>query len=168
MYKQRPRLHTFGYTGFHRYFLTFCTHARHKIFTNPEMVGCARRQIMSAAHAQAFAIIAYVFMPDHLHLLVEGKRDDADLKSFAHLAKQKSGYAHARSYHRRLWQPSYYDRVIRDDEETWDVIRYIVMNPVRAGIVKDFRLYPFLGSAVMERDELVSELVERPATKWQP
>ena len=168
MYKRRPRLQTFAYTGFQRYFLTFCTDARHKVFTNPLTVACVREQIMSAAHAQGFAILAYIFMPDHAHLLVEGKSEGADLRSFTHLAKQKSGYAYSKSHHRRLWQPSYYDRVLRDDEQTWDAIRYVVMNPVRANLVKDFRQYAFLGSAVMERDELVEELTSRPMTKWQP
>jgi putative transposase len=169
MYKPRPRLKTFAYTGFYRFFLSFCVDARHQVFTNVATVACVREQIMSAAHAQGFAILAYVFMPDHVHLLVEGKREDADMKSFAHLAKQKAGYSYSRSHHRRLWQSSYHDRVLRDEEDTWDVIRYIVMNPVRANLVTDFTQYPFLGSAVLGRDELVSELVARPAAAtWQP
>ena len=162
MYNKRPRLHTFAYAGFHRYFLTFCTDARHKVFTNMAVVACVREQIMSAARSRGFAILAYVFMPDHVHLLVEGKTEDADMKSFVNLAKQKSGYAYSQTRHRRLWQPSYYDRVLRDEEDTWDVIRYIVTNPVRAKLVEDFAQYPFLGSGIMERDELVKELASRP------
>ncbi|MBA2259144.1 MAG: transposase [Acidobacteria bacterium] len=168
MYNRRPRLQGFLYTGFRRYFLTFCTDGRHKVFTNPSTVACVREQILSAAHAQGVAILAYVFMPDHVHLLVEGKREDADLKSFVHLAKQKSGFAYSRSHHRRLWQASYFDRMLRDEEDTWDVIRYIVMNPVRANLVTTFTQYAFLGSAVMERDELMQELAAIPATQWQP
>ena len=168
MRPKRPRLQCFGYTGFYRYFLTFCTHFRWKVFTNPRTVALVREQILSAARAKQFAILAYVFMPDHVHLLVEGKTDDADLKGFASLAKQKSAFAYSRSYRLRLWQPSYHDRVIRDEECTWDVIRYIIDNPLRAGLVRDITAYPFLGSSVFDRDSLIEELLSQPTTDWDP
>ena len=144
MYDRRPRLRYFEYSGFFRYFLTFCVDQRRCVFTNLSVVGLVREQILSAARANHFAVIAYVFMPDHVHLLVEGKRADADLKAFAHLAKQRTGFVYAREHRHRLWQPSYYDRVLRDDESMWDVIRYIVENPVRAGLVEDPATYLFL------------------------
>ena len=167
MYPKRTRLKTFGYVGFYRYFLTFCTDQRGKVFTNPLVVAFAREQILNAARLRGFAILAYVFMPDHVHLLAEGRREDASMMSFCNLSKQKSAYAHAQKYARRLWQPSYHDRVLRDDEDAWDVIRYIVNNPVRARLVEDFSRYPFLGSGVMTRDELIGELAARENRGWQ-
>jgi REP element-mobilizing transposase RayT len=162
MYERRPRLRGFGYVGGYRYFLTFCTDGRQKVFTNPAVVALVRTQILSAAASQGFSVLAYVFMPDHAHLLIAGTREGADMKSFVHLAKQRSGYLYSRSYRRRLWQPGFYDRVLRAEDATWDVIRYIVDNPVRAGLVARFQDYVFLGSRVMEREQLVEELSRQP------
>ena len=49
-----------------------------------------------------------------------------------------------------------YERVLRDDEATLAVARYIIENPVRAGLVSDPRDYPFLGSQVFSLDEILS------------
>ena len=43
----------------------------------------------------------------------------------------------------------YYDRVVRDDEATLTVVRYVVRNPVRAELVDDPAKYPFLGCPVL-------------------
>ena len=107
-------------------------------------------------------------MPDHVHLLAEGLEDRSDLNDFVHRAKQKSGYAYSREQHARLWQPSFYDRVLRDDEATIDVVRYIFENPVRANLVIDYREYPHLGSATYSREQVFESLVNQPARRWQP
>ena len=78
-----PRhLSTFDYRGFHRYFLTFCTFERNPYFELAESVALALEQILRACGQHEFDILAYCFMPDHAHLLVEGTREDADLKAF--------------------------------------------------------------------------------------
>lgn len=41
----------------------------------------------------------------------------------------------------RVWQTGFYDRAIRSDEDVADVARYIVANPIRAGLVKSVREY---------------------------
>jgi REP element-mobilizing transposase RayT len=64
-------LKTFDYVGLHQYFLTFCTHERHRLFEKAGAVSLVRTQIERAATALQFAVIAYCFMPDHVHLLVE-------------------------------------------------------------------------------------------------
>ena len=66
-------LKTFDYIGLHRYFLTFCTHDRRKRFVDAQRVNVVREQILRAASDESFAVIAYCFMPDHAHLLVEAR-----------------------------------------------------------------------------------------------
>jgi putative transposase len=80
-------------------------------------------------------IIAYCFMPDHLHMLVEGTRPDSDGRRFFSLAKQYSGYMHAKLHGGRLWQRYGYEHVVRSDQTSRAVSRYILENPVRAGLV---------------------------------
>ena len=97
-------------------------------------------------------------MPDHLHALVAGLRDDSDLTQFVSLAKQRSGFYYKRVYQAQLWQEGYFDRVLRTDEPEMAVIRYIVSNPIRSQIVKTAQEYPFWGSQVHTRDELLDAI----------
>jgi len=46
---------------------------------------------------------------------------------------------------KRLWQDGYYDHVLREEEATIPVARYIVLNPVRAGLCEDASAYPAPG-----------------------
>ena len=168
MLPKRPRLDCFDYLGPYRYFLTFCTHERKTCFTTSEVVDLALSQIRQAAHKWEFAIHAYVFMPDHVHLLVEGLSEASDLKAFASLAKQRAGYAHSRAGRGPLWQPSYYEHVLRDEEDSLGVVWYIVNNPVRAGLVEHPTAYPFVGSATYSIQDLQRAVSENASVLWQP
>jgi REP element-mobilizing transposase RayT len=90
-------------------------------------------------------------MPDHLHLLLSGEQDSS-LADFVRHFKQLSGYRYKREYDASLWQISYYDHVLRRDEDLPTVARYIWENPVRAGLVQERGRYPFFGPrSVMEQ-----------------
>src|SRR5262245_9947351 len=92
MLRYPEHLRGFDYTGPNRYFLTICTHQRARHFVDGSHVALVSEQFQRASREQAFAVIAYCFMPDHVHLLAEGERDDADLKRFIKDAKQYSGF----------------------------------------------------------------------------
>jgi len=66
-----------------------------------------------------------------------------------------SGYYFKNKYGVNLWHLSYYDHVIRNDEEIKTAARYILENPVRKGLVKDFRGYPFSGSFEFDIKEML-------------
>ena len=149
------RLGGFEYVGFHRYFLTFCVDGRHHAFADRTAVTLVWSQFLRAAGNQCFAIIACCFMPDHMHAVVEGQREDADLKRFVTSAKQSSGYGYRAAFQRRLWQRYGYDRVLRSDESTKQVVAYVLANPVRAGLVTSVEDYPHIESSVYERRELI-------------
>ncbi|HUR34973.1 MAG TPA: transposase [Vicinamibacterales bacterium] len=139
------RLRTFTYRGLHRYFLTFCTHQRLHHFIEAEAVALVLEQILRAADRESFSVIAYCFMPDHLHLLVEATAVDADGRRFLACAKQLSAYQFARSGRGRLWQRYGYERTLREGDGTLSVARYILENPVRAGLAARPADYMFMG-----------------------
>ena len=89
-------------------------------------------------------------MPDHIHLLIEGEKAEADMRRFTRLFKQETGYWFKGIYHDKLWQLGYYERVLRDDEAMLGVARYILENPVRRGLVEYFADYPYLGSLQLD------------------
>ncbi len=166
MFPKRPRLKTFDYLGRHRYFLTFCTVDRHEAFLTDEAVSIVRSEILKASGQSEFVIPAYVFMPDHIHLLVRGCSDASDLRRFASLAKQRSGFEYSRVRNRHLWQTSYYDHVLRPEESTISVVYYILQNPVRAGLVNKWRDYPFFGSETMTLSEIETALKDAGTASW--
>ena len=57
-----------------------------------------------------------------------------------------------------MWQEGFYDRILRNDEETIVVARYILDNPVRAGLVARFDEYPFSGSSRYSIPELADAI----------
>ena len=139
------RLRGFSYQGFHRYFLTFCTFERRPHFADAAIVAVALSQILRVAANEQFALLAYTFMPDHAHLLIEGMSVDADARRFMTRAKQGSGYVVAQRDGRRLWQRYGFEHLLRDDEATVSVARYILENPVRARLVTSPQDYPHSG-----------------------
>ena len=159
MHTRRPaRLKHLSYIGIQRYSLTFCTDWKRKWFENAEAVDLVLSQFLRVCSKEGFVILAYCFMPDHVHLLVEGSREDADARQFIIKARQCSAHAYAVKYGQRLWQPFGYEHVLRDDEKLQTIARYILENPVRAALAKTVSDYPFVGSQVYDLKELVAAL----------
>ena len=161
MLPKRPRLDPSRYIGLQRYFLTFCTAGRREWFVQADVVQPVCTHILQSAALFDIDVIVYCFMPDHANLLVEGGTERADVRAFVHQAKQRAAFA-TRNRARPLWQPSYYDRVLRDHDATLGVARYILENPVRARLVESPTKYPFIGSM----RHTVEEIME--AACWQP
>jgi putative transposase len=161
-HRHTPRLSTFDYRGSYRYSLTMCTYRRRPLFTSTANVERALLQISRSAERQRFEILAYCFMPDHLHLLAGGETSASDAKRFIDLAKQLSGYAHRQATGDHLWQRSSWDRILRMQDDTTTVMRYLLMNPVRAGLVDRPLDYPGSGSLVFDRQALLDVFDDRP------
>ena len=154
-----PRLGSFEYAGPWRYFATTCTFQRRPLFLDAPCVQRVSAQFLQTAEVQGCEVLAYCFMPDHAHLLVAGASTDANFPAFMKLAKQRSGFEYSRRTGGRLWQEGYYERVLRAGEGTRGVISYILANPVQAGLVADPIDYPFWGSSVYSREEILDFLV---------
>ena len=95
-------------------------------------------------------------MPDHLHVLAAGQSESADLCDFVKRFKQSTGFAYRKTHKESLWQPGYHERILRDDEATEAIVRYILANPVRANLTKEIGEFRFAGSDVYELPELLT------------
>jgi len=147
MFPKHPQpLANFNYRGAYRYFLTWCCFERQALFGDAQVVAGATTQILRAREPSGIEVVAYCFMPDHVHLLVEGVRPDADGRRFFKLARQYAGYAHSTAHSARLWQRYGYEHVVRSDQTSRAVTRYILENPVRAGLVKSVDEWPGSGA----------------------
>ena len=111
------------------------------------------------------AIVTYCFLPDHLHLLVEGLSESTACLAFISRAKQLSAFHFKKAHGKRLWQRYGFERVLRDDEPTLSVARYILENPLRAGLVERVEDYPFLGSLTHPLSEILEAVQMMPVTR---
>ena len=124
------------------YHVSTATEARHPIFSEFRAARIVIQSINREDDALHVRTLAFVVMPDHIHWLFQlvGERDLSrcinNMKSFA--ARQINRQVGRNG---RLWQKGFFDRAIRRDEDLASVARYIVANPVRAGLVSSVRDY---------------------------
>ncbi len=81
--------------------------------------------------------LAFVVMPDHLHWLMqlgEGQSLPRVVSAVKAVTSHKLG--------KGIWQKGFHDHALRSDEDLVDVARYIVANPLRAGLVEHLGDYP--------------------------
>jgi hypothetical protein len=97
-------------------------------------------------------------MPDHVHLLAEGRGPTSNCRRFITRAKQFSGYHYQGAFNERLWQRYGYEHVLRASEDVFSIARYILENPIRAGLVSSVHDYPYLGSTLYTIDQILDSL----------
>ncbi|MBC2717947.1 MAG: hypothetical protein HF978_21815 [Desulfobacteraceae bacterium] len=146
--RKTNRLSSGNYSGKQIYFITMNTANRENIFIAENIVNEHLTILKHVAHTLGFDVLSYCFMPNHLHLLVAGKHENSELISFVKKYKQISGFAYKRQNGKTLWQKSYFDHVLRKNEDISDFVQYILANPVRKNIVERPRDYLYSGSFV--------------------
>lgn len=118
------------------YHITTVTKDREKSLAN---LHTARILIQSLRYAdeQGWATsLSFVVMPDHLHWLFEL----GEMKTLDKLVASVKRYSSTRVSILE-WQEGFYDHGIRKDEDLKSVARYIVANPLRAGLVESITDY---------------------------
>ena len=94
-------------------------------------------------------------MPDHLHLILLGTKDSADLWEAVVRFKQKTGFHLKKRCDQFQWQKDFYDHIIRQNENLITQIKYILDNPVRKGLVDNWNDYPLKGSVGVKLEEVL-------------
>lgn len=165
--RKNIRLPCAHYLGHHWYFLTACTQDRVPRLNEAELVSHHLALLTEHAQRDSLIVIAYCFMPDHLHLLVSGSRDDSNCLAFMRTFKQRSGFAFQRSSGARLWQHKFYDHILRPRDRWESVAYYIWMNPVRKGFCDSPEVWPFSGSQTMDWKRLLRSSVPQWTPPWK-
>ena len=124
------------------YFITTVTQHRSPLFND---IYCARVVVtnMKRIHSDGWVrSLSWVVMPDHVHWLFQ-LNDKMELPVVIKHFKART----ARQLNRKLnrsgsvWQKAFYDRALRDGEDLQQTARYIVANPLRAGLVENIEDY---------------------------
>lgn len=130
------------------YFLTFTTAGRRPLFVSWSLAADAARAMTQSSAWRDSTLLAWVLMPDHWHGLVR-LGDGARLKDCMQRLKGASA-RYLRARHARLgkvWARGFHDHALRREEDMLAVARYLVLNPVRAGLVRSVGSYPFWDAA---------------------
>ncbi|WMR34910.1 REP-associated tyrosine transposase [Metapseudomonas otitidis] len=124
------------------YHVTTTTEGRRPLF---EDLTCARLLVSEMRRLQEQHLLeslAWVVMPDHLHWLFR-LHGPLPLSQVIKLLKGRSSKQVGEWLGTRqtIWQRGFHDHALRREEELQKVARYIVANPLRAGLVRSVRLY---------------------------
>src|SRR6266542_3022567 len=141
MIKDRPHRLGLIYVNQPLYFVTFATRDRKRF---------------PSLHRAQLALEQYGIMPDHVHLFVRGDRRFTlsswigGLKRAILAALLKEAQpARLPLQERSLWQPGFFDHILRSDESYAEKWNYVRDNPVRAGLVKTADEWQYQGEIVV-------------------
>ncbi|CAI8978103.1 REP-associated tyrosine transposase [Pseudomonas serbica] len=124
------------------YLLTAVTRLREPLFSDWRVGRLVVEQFRQAQTEEQANSLAWVVMPDHFHWLIELQNNT--LAGLMRATKSRC----ARTVNARLgrtgqmWQKGFHDRAIRREEDLRAVARYIIANPLRAGLVRRVQDYP--------------------------
>jgi REP element-mobilizing transposase RayT len=131
-----------------QHFVTFCTDRR---WVLPERVRCIVLQCCLHDNGVKFDLRVAVVMPDHVHMIFTPLVDErameiCSLAEIMDAVKGASAHKVNKSLGRkgRVWQVESFDHVVRSSENLDAKMAYVLENPVRAGLVEQWTLYPWL------------------------
>ena len=153
--RKHSRLKTYDYTNSGCYFITFCTKDRAHVLSSivgrgaltPPLVELTDIGKIAAEVIERTSVVYpgisidnYVIMPNHVHLLIRISPVDGGVRaprptengsvSITEVIKAMKSIT-TRKIGTKIWQTSFYDHVIRNDEDYQTRCRYIEENPAK-------------------------------------
>ncbi|MDF3202597.1 transposase [Pseudomonas sp. 1912-s] len=118
------------------YLITIVVHHRQRLFRDLFLGRLLVAEFRRAQESGLVDSLAWVIMPDHIHWLFELKQQT--LADVVRRTKSRSTLTINQRRHskERVWQPGYHDRAVRAEDDIRKMARYIIANPLRAGLVE--------------------------------
>lgn len=129
--------------GRHVYHVSTSTHLRQMLFADFYVARVVARCLNAPASLEQSELLAWVVMPDRIHVLLQL----SEAGSLSRVINRLKGST-ARAVNLKLgrvgpvWQRAFHDHQLRREEDLETVGRYIVANPLRAGLVRRIADYP--------------------------
>lgn len=156
--ERKHRLPREAYQGEIEASITVCVADRLNLFVNPEVVAAFIEMLREVAARRSCVVPVYCFMPDHLHLVLQGTSPEADLWAAAKEFKQRSGYWLHEQKEGFCWQKDFHDHLLRPGEDLAAHVRYVADNPCRKGLAATWEEYPYTGSIGCILGDVLAEL----------
>lgn len=126
------------------YLITFATVGRGRIFDDPGNAAIVARAVEDPRLWYRSRLLAWVLMPDHWHGLIElGPMEDISI--VVQRVKTSTARMLRRPGHESVpvWAKGFHERALGEDESVKIAARYLIANPLRAGLVKRIGDYPY-------------------------
>lgn len=122
--------------------MTFTTARRRQWFREWDVASNVAAALADPASWADSRLLCWVLMPDHWHGMVQLGQQEPLSRNVGR-AKAMASRCWKTGEESCLWQAGFHDRALRAEDQILDVARYIVANPVRAGLVTRLRDYPY-------------------------
>ncbi|UHQ23809.1 transposase [Lysobacter sp. 5GHs7-4] len=126
--------------------MTFTTDRRRPVFADDALSAAATDALLDLRLWARSRLLAWALMPDHWHGLVELGPWETLPDLIRRLKANTSRRVRETAPGLVVWAAGYHDRALRYEESVLDAARYVVMNPVRAGLVRRVRDYRYWGA----------------------
>ena len=127
------------------FFITASTRERRRILDNAD-VHARLIAFGQEGESKGAWLGAYVLMPDHLHAFVVIDEERVKLSTWVKSLKNSlSKTLRSKNVPSPHWQKGFFDHILRSDESYAEKWHYVRENPVRAGLVKDWNEWSFVG-----------------------
>ena len=133
--------------------------AKRRIIFGPERDAFTRSAIHTAqqlAEADSVPVHVILFMPDHIHLCMEASPKISIIDFVSKLKSHITRLGWQNGLSKSFLQTSFFDQFLRADEDITKVVKYILHNPVRAGIVAQWQDYPYWFSSKYTIEDLMA------------
>jgi putative transposase len=128
-----PRLKGFDYAASRSYLVTFVVRDRQTVCRNPRAAEAVVRAINFYRLRDWYWLYGHCVMPDHVHLVLKLRATGRPLATIVgHIKRSASHYCRQ-------------EGIVREYETSAKMVEYVLLNPVRAGLVEDFATYPYSG-----------------------
>ncbi len=141
--KNSLRLSNFDYAS-RCHFVTIVSQDRKKFFKDKRIAKSTVETLLNLRSEYNFNLYSFCLMFDHFHGLVGIGESQMTLGRIIGDFKSLSTKEFWKFYDGKLWQRQFFDHVIRNEQDFFETIKYIRLNPVKANFVEnweDWRLY---------------------------
>ena len=128
------------------FFITTVTWQRTPLFRHAESAELMIDVLEHYYEQKKYVLHEFVIMPDHLHLLLT-PTPEISLERAVQLIKGGFSYRLGKAKRGLVWQESFTNHRIHDEQDFKQHAEYIRLNPVRARLVDKPDLYPYASAA---------------------
>ncbi|HET7358964.1 MAG TPA: transposase [Rhodanobacteraceae bacterium] len=134
------------------YLLTTVTAQRLWIFAAPRLARASCKVIASHATWGGSILLAWILMPDHWHGMLQLGHEPLPLAMNRFKALVTQVLRRECGVVGPIWARGFHDHALRRDEDMHAAARYIIANPVRAGLVRSVGDYPYWNVVGLDPD----------------
>jgi REP-associated tyrosine transposase len=118
------------------FFITIRAYERQSPFLRDELSQLIIDVLRDEQDRKNCGIFTYCLMPDHFHFLTSPRMDGISVLRFVDEYKGKStNRSWKLGWRGKLWQPRFFDHIVRAEEDLLAISEYILNNPLRNGLV---------------------------------